>query len=535
MKIKLPAFRLGRGPSAPSGPSGSSGPSMVSPSGTLTAEPAMGGAGDQLRLLSRRVRGAAGWVAFFLAVFFVFVWVSLPTRAIAWRIGQAARDAGFIVEIEDVSISPFGGASLYNVTWTFQPSHSGQIPRKLELAQVDVDVSLLKLLWGNYDVELDTAIDEATIHAAYTRSDSESTVKIDVDALALYDVPKLQQAVNAPLVGLFALHVDMTMPENQFAKATGSISIECSGCKIGDGETLMFVPGASGLLSKGLTLPEIDLGTLTGTLVVADGKATAEKFETSSDDITLKITGGLNLADPFSKSEFAFDLKLLLTPALQERSEPLKLMYQTAGPSTKMDPPDDAWLGFKLRGSAGKPKFMGIKSKSREERDRERRQASLEREAKRKAAKAKRDREKKSAASPSTSRPAGRRTGRWAQASTRACRPTTARRPRTTAGPRTASPRRRRRTRRSSSCRRSTTPSPRSPSPRTASLSSRHPRRRSPRRRGPPRTRRPVRTAARVRGLRRPQKEGPRRRVRVRRARRAPRRQPRAKRPAEPH
>ena len=400
MKIKLPAFRLGRGSGSPSGSSGPSGPSMVSPSGTLTAEPAMGGAGDQLRLLSRRVRGAAGWVAFFLAVFVVFVWVSLPTRAIAWRIGQAARDAGFIVEIEDVSISPFGGASLYNVTWTFQPSHSGQIPRKLELARVDVDVSLLKLLWGSYDVEIDTAIDEATIHAAYTRSDSESTVKIDVDALALYDVPKLQQAVNAPLVGLFALHVDMTMPENQFAKATGSISIECSGCKIGDGETLLFLPGASGLMAKGMTLPEIDLGSLTGTLVVADGKATAEKFETSSDDITLKITGGLNLADPFSKSEFAFDLKLLLTPALQERSEPLKLMYQTAGPSTKMDPPDDAWLGFKLRGSAGKPKFMGIKSKSREERDRERRQASLEREAKRKAAKAKRDREKKSAASP---------------------------------------------------------------------------------------------------------------------------------------
>ena len=383
MKIKLPTFRLGRGAAGPT--------PVVSPGGTLTAEPAMG-AGDGWRLLTRRIRGAAGWVVFFLFVFFVFVWVSLPTRAIAWRIGQAARDAGYIVEIEDVSISPFG-ASLYNVTWTFQPSHSGQIPRKLELAQVDVDVSLLKLLWGTYDIEIDTAIDEATIHAAYTRSESESSVHIKVESLALYDVPKLQQAVNAPLVGYFGLEVDMTMPENLFSKATGSISIECSGCKIGDGETLLFLPGASGIMAKGMTLPEIDLGTLTGTLVVADGKATAEKFETSSDDITLKITGGLNLADPFSKSEFAFDLKLLLTPALQERSEPLKLMYQTAGPSTKMDPPDEAWLGFKLRGSAGKPKFMGIKSKSREERDRERRQATLERDAKRKAAKAKRDRE----------------------------------------------------------------------------------------------------------------------------------------------
>ncbi|MBK7830462.1 type II secretion system protein GspN [Nannocystis sp.] len=391
MKIKLPAFRFGRGASGPSGPA---------PGGPLVAEPAMGGAGDRMRLLSRRLRGAAGYVFLFIVVFFVFVWISLPTRAIAWRIGQAARDAGYIVEIEDLSLSPLGGVTLYNVTWTFQPSHSGQIPRKLELEQVAVDVSVLGLLFGKYDVEVDTKIDEATIHAAYTRSESESTVQIKVEELALYDVPKLQQAVNAPVTGLFALNVDLTLPENQFSKATGSISIECSSCKIGDGETLLFLPGASGIMAKGMTLPEIDLGTLSGSLVVADGKATAEKFETSSDDITLKLTGSLNLADPFSKSEFAFDMKLLLTQALQDRSEPLKLMYQTAGPSTKMDPPEEAWLGFKLRGSAGKPKFMGIKAKSREERDRERRQAALERDAKRKAQKAKREREKKNAATP---------------------------------------------------------------------------------------------------------------------------------------
>ncbi len=391
MKFKLPAFRFGRAASGPSGPA---------PGGTLVAEPAMGGAGERMRLLSRRLRGAAGYVFLFVVVFFVFVWVSLPTRAIAWRIGQAARDAGYIVEIEDLSVSPLGGVTLYNVTWTFQPSHSGQIPRKLELEQVAIDVSLLGLLFGNYDVEVDTKIDDATIYAAYTRSETESTVQIKVEELALYDVPKLQQAVNAPVSGLFALAVDLTLPENQFSKATGSISLECSSCKIGDGETLLFVPGAGGIMAKGMTLPEIDLGTLAGRLVVADGKATAEKFETSSDDITLKLTGSLNLADPFSKSEFAFDMKLLLTQALQDRSEPLKLMYQTAGPSTKMDPPDEAWLGFKLRGSAGKPKFMGIKAKSREERDRERRQAALEREAKRKAQKAKRERDKKNAATP---------------------------------------------------------------------------------------------------------------------------------------
>jgi len=394
VKIKLPSMpRFGRGVPPP-----------PSPGSTLTAAPQEPG-GDRMRLLARRLRGVAGYAFLFIAVFFVFVWVCLPTRAIAWRIGQAARDAGYIVDVEDVSIRPWGAVTLYNVRWTFQPSHAGQIPRKLELPEVAVDVSVLGLLFGNYDVEVDTRIDDATIHAAYTRSDSESTVKISVVELQLYDVPKLQQSVNAPLSGLFGLEVDLTLPENLFAKAEGQISIQCSSCKIGDGETLLFVPGATGIMTKGITLPLIDLGSLGGSLVVSEGKATAEKFETDSDDITLKISGGMTLADPFGKSEFGFDLKLLVKPALQDRAEPLKLMVQTASASTKLDPPEEAWLGFKLRGTGGRPKFMGIKTKSREEQERERRQKSLEKQAKAKAKKAKRERDAKNAAPPKTETP----------------------------------------------------------------------------------------------------------------------------------
>ena len=386
MKIKLPSMpRFGRGAAPPP-------PPPPSPSTTLVAPVEPGG--DRMRLLARRLRGVAGNAFLFIAVFFVFVWVCLPTRAIAWRIGQAARDAGYIVDVEDLSISPLGGVTLYNVRWTFQPSHAGQIPRKLELDEVDVDVSVLGLLFGNYDVEVDTEIEGATIHAAYTRSASESTIQINVVDLQLVDVPKLQQSVNAPLGGLFGLDVDLRLPDNLFAQAEGTISVACAACTIGDGDTLLYVPGATGIMSKGVTLPAIDLGSLGGKLVVTGGKAVAENFETTSDDITLKITGGMTLADPFSKSEFGFDLKLLVTPALQDRSEPLKLMVQTAGPSNKLDPPEEAWLGFKLRGTGGRPKFMGIKTKSREEQERERRQKSLESQAKRQAKKAKRDAKK---------------------------------------------------------------------------------------------------------------------------------------------
>ncbi|HEY8378951.1 MAG TPA: hypothetical protein VIK91_20810, partial [Nannocystis sp.] len=120
-----------------------------------------------------------------------------------------------------------------------------------------------------------------------------------------------------------------------------------------------------------------------------------EEFGTKSDDIELVVTGEMPLKDPFTKSEFAFNMKLLVTQALQDKSDTLRFAVQTAGPSTKMDPPDEGWLGFKLRGTVGRPRFMGIKTKTAEERMLERRQKNAEREAAKKARNAKRPSAKK--------------------------------------------------------------------------------------------------------------------------------------------
>ncbi|MCY0992340.1 type II secretion system protein GspN [Nannocystis sp. ILAH1] len=379
MKIRLPNLaNLRRGGDLPAAPPASG--TMVAPAAPI------GGFGDRMRLFSRRLRSSAGWVFLAVFVFFAFIWISLPTRALAWRIGHQARQAGYLIDIEDMSVRPWGSATLYNVTWTYAPSHPGQIPHQMVLDAVDVDFSILGyLLLGNIDVEVDTVLDEAPIHAEYARSSSESSIKIEVTELPLGSVPKLQQALGAPLRGLFALHVDMTMPENLFEKAEGSVSLECASCLIGDGQELLFIPGSSGITAKGITIPEIDLGTLVGKLKVSEGRITVEDFKTKSADIELEVTGDMPLKDPFSKSEFAFQMKLLVTQALQDKSETLRFAVQTAGPSSRMDPPDEGWLGFKLRGTVGKPRFMGVKTKTTEERMLERRQKNAEREAAKKA------------------------------------------------------------------------------------------------------------------------------------------------------
>ncbi|MEM9457662.1 MAG: type II secretion system protein GspN [Myxococcota bacterium] len=326
--------------------------------------PGKGGGGGALRNLRRNFRRYLLWGLLGLVSFVFFAWLSLPTRAIAWRISHEAKAQGYVIDIEDVSISPFGGVTLENVQWTFAPSRPGQIPTKFILDEVDVDISILSLLVGNLDVELEAVLDEGSVTGRYYRGGDESQIELEVADLPLYGVPKAAQALNAPLRGLLVIKVDLTMPEHKFADATGVIELTCAACTVGDGEEKLYVPGSKSL-SSGVVIPEIDMGTLSGRMTVEEGVATTDgPIETKSDDVWIEISGSMTFKDPFGKSRFAMVLKFNLSEQLQDKSEPMRFMIQTANPKTKLDAPEKG-LGFKLEGPVAKPRFIGIKSKSR--------------------------------------------------------------------------------------------------------------------------------------------------------------------------
>jgi type II secretion system protein N len=335
-------------------------------------------AGLNLRALSRKFGRVAAWIAALLVVFMISAWVSLPTRSIAWRISHEARKAGVILTVEDLSIRPWGSARLDNVVWSFKPSRPDSTPVPFVIEELDISFSVLKyLLFDTIDVEFEGSMDEGSIAGAFYKSGNESRISFKIADLPLYGVPKLQDAVNAPVRGVFALDVDMTAPSNQWAKASGRLEVHCYSCMIGDGETKLFVPGTKkdSMLAKGVTIPEIDLGTLDGVLEIVDGKAVAEEFGTQSNDIVFKISGDIEFKDPIANSRLNLLIKVFIDPSLRSRSDNIDLLVVTASPKVKMDPPDDGWMGVVLEGNFKHRRFRGIKSKSRDEQLREKRDA----------------------------------------------------------------------------------------------------------------------------------------------------------------
>lgn len=364
-------------------------------SGTETGSQSRGFRNLKFRQIIRKLRNWAAYGVLFFGAFFVFIWLSLPTRSIAWKISQYAKSKDILLDVKDVSISPFGNLVLHEVVWIYEPSRPGQIPSQFYLDRLDVDVSLWRLLWGDLDIELESNIEDARLYAHYTYDDQGSTIKINIEGLPLEEVPKLRQAVNTSLGGLFTLNVDLTLPNHDFTKAEGNIDIACSQCSVGNGEDLLYVPGVTrGLLANGITIPAIDLGSLGGRLVVREGNAQTEEVETESDDIKLKIAGWMTLKNPIDRSAFEFQIKIFLTQALLERSEAINLMAKSANPNAKLAPPEEGWLGFKLRGNVRRPEFMGINTKSREELRREKREQLRQRDEERAAQKRKRELEK---------------------------------------------------------------------------------------------------------------------------------------------
>lgn len=340
--------------------------------------PSAGEGGQRLRRTLGRV---LGWGAVGLVFFVLFAWLSLPTRALAWRISHEAKARGYIVDIEDISISPFGGVTLENVQWTFAPSRPDQIPTKFVIEEVEVDISILALVTGDIDVSVEAQLDEGLITARYASGSDESSFALEVAELPLYGVPKAAQALNAPLRGILAIKVDLTMPEHEFAQAKGFIELTCASCTIGDGIEKLYVPGSPSLKS-GVVIPEIDMGTLTGRMTVEDGVATADgPIETKSDDVWIELSGNITFKDPFAKSRLAMVLKFNLSEGLQSESEPMRFMIQTANPKSKLDPPEQG-LGFRLEGPVGSPRFVGIKTVRQESRA-EKRAKQRERDEKR--------------------------------------------------------------------------------------------------------------------------------------------------------
>ena len=188
--------------------------------------------------------------------------------------------------------------------------------------------------------------DTQSTHAAAESAAEKITA---TDHLREYDLE------GVPLVGDIRYDVDLSAPERDLARASGTVSFRCDACIVGDGVAKLKLPGADAraparaFASEGLTIPRIRLGNLRGEIAFATGKGNVKFTVDGEADLRLTATGTIILASALTESRL--DIEWVIVPGAG-LAAPFRNVFailsggSTSGPSK-----------FYMAGTLGQPRL----------------------------------------------------------------------------------------------------------------------------------------------------------------------------------
>ncbi|MEM9491986.1 MAG: type II secretion system protein GspN, partial [Myxococcota bacterium] len=151
----------------------------------------------------------------------------------------------------------------------------------LYIDSLRIDLGLLAAIRGRADVDILAELGGGAIEGNVQLSKLAVSADFSTEALPLETLPGVGSAVGGlPMTGGLDLDLAVDLPEGRWDKANGEITLRCPGCTVGDGKTKIKPktrPGArarrSMLFAKeGLTVPKLDLGEMSGKIVITDGR-----------------------------------------------------------------------------------------------------------------------------------------------------------------------------------------------------------------------------------------------------------------------
>jgi type II secretion system protein N len=156
--------------------------------------------------------------------------------------------------------------------------------------------------------------------------------------------------VGLPITGKLDGTIDVTVSE-EAAETSGNVALTIEELSIGDGEAKFPIGG----MSEGLTIEQIDAGTLTLEVKVEEGVAEIEEFSSNGPDLELSASGNMRLAQPLARSRLELLLRVHFTDAYQSKSEHTSRLFTALelAPQVRPARTTDGALQYRLSGMLG--------------------------------------------------------------------------------------------------------------------------------------------------------------------------------------
>jgi type II secretion system protein N len=322
---------------------------------------------ERAREIGLRVLRYLGYPAFFTVFFLLFVYWTFPyDRLKEYLVHQAeapratgagtVAPSGIALEIDELSPTFFPGLTARGVRVTWLPQAQGQRPVIARIDRLTAHVSLLSLLFGKVNADLD--IDgmggtvEAHVEAALGGPRPGLRVlKLDARGVRAGEIGPLVQGVGLPVQGQLDARVDLSIPDGLINRGTGTATISIASLRVGDNVAQFQIPGFGGV-----TIAQIDAGTLAGTVTIREGNATIERITARSREVNLALSGRVELRANPAETTINLLTRFQLTDAFRNKNEQSGriMMVLDMVPDLRAARGADGMIGLRCRGTAGR-------------------------------------------------------------------------------------------------------------------------------------------------------------------------------------
>lgn len=296
---------------------------------------------ERVRWLKRAGLRAGFGVAVFAGVFLV----AFPYGRVADLIVALASRQGVDVTIGGVGPALGLGLRFHDVEIATREADPKQVTR-FTVDGARVYLSPLSLLTGGPRVSASVRAFDGDLDLAVAQSKAEVAFRLSARGVALERLPGVNKPGNIPVAGTLGLHVDLRLPGQRLAEASGVFNWTCEDCALGDGKAKLKVP-SDPFLAEGVIVPKIRLGDFSGQIAVEKGLGKFQAVQVKSPDIDLLVEGEIRLADPPPFSYLNTYVALRPTEALLKREDKIKLLVEVIAAKARRS---DGFFGFRLTG-----------------------------------------------------------------------------------------------------------------------------------------------------------------------------------------
>jgi type II secretion system protein N len=316
----------------------------------------------------RRVLRYVVYPVFYVSLLVVFVFWTFPYERLKERViaefnARQPAGAGVRMEIDDMSSYWLSGLEAEGVRLISPPGSPGEDGKPAPEKVVTIDeaharVALLSWLFGSTKLSFGADAFGGGLSGTSSRSDESEQFHLELDDVAVGQLPMLSQLVELPIGGTLSGTVDFELPGGKFSKADGRIELKATDLSVGDGKAKI----------KGtIALPKAEGGELEIVAEVSEGRLKFEKLAMDGKDLQFDAEGQIRLRDPFDASVFDMSLRFKFSDAYRNKDDMTRSLLGAPGSSMpallEMDPKvkrskrPDGFYGFRVSGPMSRPTF----------------------------------------------------------------------------------------------------------------------------------------------------------------------------------